>query len=142
MKNAAKYANWYDKDGNIINKKDDNGCTRNYTIEELEELVDVLGEDKNEDGTIKNPVAFNNASAILFQMYQKYGNPHEQELIERAKTAQKNKTTMEEKEKALQEVASELDTTEHEIPIDVPVCDRENDDRPNDNGEYVEFEEV
>lgn len=141
--NYAKYANWYDAQGNVVNKKDQYGKTRNYTIEELEELVDKLAEDKDEDGRVKNPEALNNANAILFQMYQKYGNPHEQDILEAIKKAQERKTTVEAKEKALQEVAAELDSTESTTTEDIPVGDGKNDDRHDDlYGEYVEFEEV
>lgn len=141
--NYAKYANWYDKDGNIINKKDKYGKTRSYTISEVEELVDMLAEDKDENGKVRNPEALNNANAILFQMYQKYGNPHEQNIIDAIKKFKEEKTTEEEKEKALQEIASELDSTESTTTEDIPVVDGQNDDRHDDlYGEYVEFEEI
>lgn len=141
--NYAKYANWYDKDGNIINKKDKYGKTRSYTIPEVEELVDMLAEDKDENGKVRNPEALNNANAILFQMYQRYGNPHEQEILETIKKAQERKTTMEAKEKALQEVASELDTTTRTTPVVLPVDYREDNDRLDDiSAGYVEFEEI
>lgn len=141
--NYAKYANWYDKDGNIINKKDEHGATRSYTIEELEELVDKLAEDKDENGHVKNPVALNNANAILFQMYQKYGNPHEEDILKAIKEYKKEKTTVEEKEKALQEVAAELDTTTRDIPVVLPMDNGGDDDKYDDGrGEYVEFEEI
>lgn len=141
--NYAKYANWYDKDGNIVNKKNKYGETRNYTISEVEELVDMLAEDKDENGKVRNPEALNNANAILFQMYQKYGNPHEQNIIEAIKKFKEEKTTVEEKEKALQEIASGLDRTESTTTEDIPVGDGQNDDRHDDlYGEYVEFEEI
>lgn len=141
--NYAKYANWYDKDGNVVNKKDQYGKTRNYTIEELEELVDKLAQDKDENGKVKHPEALNNANMILFQMYQRYGNPHEQDILEAIKKAQESKTTVEAKEKALQEVASELDSTESTTTENISVGDGKNDDRHDDQyGEYVEFEEV
>lgn len=141
--NYAKYANWYDKDGNVISKKDKYGRNRKYTIEELEELVDRLAEDKDENGKVKDPQALNNANAVLFQMYQRYGNPHEQEILEAIKEAQKGKTTMEAKEEALQEVAAELDTTTQEPSVVLPMGHGEDDDRLDDiRAGYVEFEEV
>ena len=72
MKNYSKYANWYDKYGNIINKKDQYGKTRDYTIEEVAELLNNISQDKDEEGKVKNPNALNNAYAILAQMYKKY----------------------------------------------------------------------
>lgn len=141
--NYAKYANIYDLNGNIISKKDEFGANRAYTIEETEALIDALAEDKDENGKIKNPQALNNANAVLLQMYNKYGNPHEEDLLERIKTFQAKKTSMEEKEKALQEVASGLDTTTPADSEVVPMDNGENNGGYDDNrGEYVEFEEV
>ena len=65
MKNYSKYANWYDKYGNIINKKDQYGKTRDYTIEEVAELLNNISQDKDEEGKVKNTDALNNAYAIL-----------------------------------------------------------------------------
>lgn len=143
MKNYSKYANWYDQDGNIVNKKDKYGCTRNYTISEVEELLDKLAQDKDENGKVRNPQALNNVNAVLFQMYQKYGNPHEKEIIEAVKKAQERKTTEKEKENALQEVASELDRMDNTTANADDIFDGKHDDRLDDsNGEYVEFEEI
>lgn len=121
--NYGKFANTY-KNGKIISKKDKWGHTRAYTIEELEQLVDELANDKDEDGKVKDPQALNNANMILFQMYQRYGNPHEEELLKMIKEAQKEKTLYEQKQAALEEVNKEL---------------AENKEQ---NEEYVEFEEV
>jgi len=148
MKNYAKYANWYDQDGNIINKKDENGRTRDYTIEEVEELVDTLANDKDDDGKVKNPTALNKANMILFRLYQQYGNPHESELIEKLKEARKTKTTEEEVTEKLREVASVLDSDAdleniHEIDVDgteEPV--EHNEPKKLVMDEYAEFEEI
>lgn len=121
--NYGKFANTY-KNGKIISKKDKWGRTRAYTIEELEQLVDELANDKDEDGKVKDPQALNNANMILFQMYQRYGNPHEEELLKMIKEAQKEKTLYEQKQNTLEEVNKEL---------------AENKEQ---NEEYVEFEEV
>lgn len=121
--NYGKFANTY-KDGKIISKKDKWGRTRAYTIEELEQLVDELANDKDEDGKVKDPQALNNANMILFQMYQRYGNPHEKEILEAIKKMQEEKSLEEQKQAALEEVNKEL------------AGDKEQ------NEEYVEFEEV
>ena len=121
--NYGKFANTY-KNGKIISKKNKWGRTRAYTIEELEQLVDELANDKDEDGKVKDPQALNNANMILFQMYQRYGNPHEEELLKMIKEAQKEKTLYEQKQAALEEVNEAL---------------AENKEQ---NEEYVEFEEV
>lgn len=143
MGKISKNANIYDLQGNILRHVDEDGKLHNYTTEELEKLVDKLADDKDEDGRVKNPEALNNVNAILFQMYQKYGNPHEKEIIEALKKAQERKTTVEAKEKALQEVAAELDSTEPTTTEDISVGDGKDDDRHDDvYGEYVEFEEI
>lgn len=86
MGKINKYSNLYDKDCTSDNcsehviKRVTNGVLKNFTMEELEQLVDKLGNDKDEDGKIKNKQAFNNAASMLFQYYLKYGNPHKDEL--------------------------------------------------------------
>lgn len=56
MGKISKYSNLYDKDGNFLHKPG------NYSIEELEELIDTLD---------KNSKEFANATAILMHMYEK-----------------------------------------------------------------------
>ena len=55
MGKISKYSNLYDKYGNFLHKPG------NYSIEELEELVDTLD---------KNSKEFANATAILMHMYE------------------------------------------------------------------------
>lgn len=111
MGKICKYANIYstEKDNNgeykLIRKVNNNGVLEDYTTEELERLVDDLGNDKDEDGKIKNRLAFNNASSILFQRYQKYGNPHENDIIEALKS--KPRPIEEQKQEALNTVMDE-----------------------------------
>lgn len=87
MGKINKYANIYSKDCTSENCKDHlirptiDGQLKDYSLEELEKLVDDLGNDKDDNGHIRNKQAFNNASSMLFQYYQKYGNPHKDELI-------------------------------------------------------------
>ena len=90
MGKINKYANIYNKDGNIIRKLNNEGMLEDYTTEELEKLVDELGNDKE--------------SKMLFQYYQKYGNPHEKELIE---TLKKSRPIEEQKKQALKTVMDE-----------------------------------
>lgn len=104
MGKINKYANIYNKDGNIIRKLNNEGMLEDYTMEELEKLVDELGNDKDENNNIRDKIAFNNASKMLFQYYQKYGNPHEKELIE---TLKKSRPIAEQKEQALKTVMDE-----------------------------------
>jgi len=118
MGKIRKNANIYSKDGELIRKIGPKGTLEPYTIEELEDLIDKLGEDKDENGNIKDAAAFNNACAMLLQMYAKYGNPHKQELLDRLKTSK------DDVEEALKEVDEEVSKAQEK------------------ESEYVEFEEI
>ena len=78
MGKISKYSNLYDKDGNFLHKPG------NYSIQELEELIDTLD---------KNSKEFANATAILMHMYEQKGNPHRDELIQKLIEQSKTKTT-------------------------------------------------
>lgn len=131
MGKINKYSNIYDKDGNLIRHVDEDGTLHNYTIDELQELVNKLTEDRDEDGNIKNPQALNNASGMLFRMYQEEpGQLHLRAMFEefkqRAEEAKKS-STEEQVEKALNEVKEQVDPTYNVNTLD---------------GDYVDFEEV
>lgn len=92
MGKTSKYSNLYDKDGNFLHKPG------NYSIEELEELVDTLD---------KNSKEFANATAILMHMYEQKGNPHRDELIQKLIEQSKTKTTKAEVVDALNDLEDE-----------------------------------
>lgn len=92
MGKISKYSNLYDKDGNFLHKPG------NYSIEELEELVDTLD---------KNSKEFANATAILMHMYEQKGNPHRDELIQKLIEQSKTKTTKTEVVNALNDIKDE-----------------------------------
>ena len=92
MGKISKYSNLYDKDGNFLHKPG------NYSIEELEELVDTLD---------KNSREFANATAILMHMYEQKGNPHRDELIQKLIEQSKTKTTKAEVVNALNDIKYE-----------------------------------
>lgn len=92
MGKISKYSNLYDKDGNFLHKPG------NYSIEELEELVDTL---------YKNSKEFANATAILMHMYEQKGNPHRDELIQKLIEQSKTKTTKAEVVNALNDMKDE-----------------------------------
>lgn len=94
MGKISKYSNLYDKNGNFLHKPG------NYSIEELEELVDALD---------KNSKEFANATAILMNMYEQKGNPHRDELIQKLIEQSKTKTTKTDVNNALNEVKEQLD---------------------------------
>lgn len=92
MGKISKYSNLYDKNGNFLHKPG------NYSIEELEELVDKLD---------KNSKEFANATAILMHMYEQKGNPHRDELIQKLIEQSKTKTTKAEVIDALNDIKDE-----------------------------------
>ena len=89
MGRISKYSNLYDKNGNFLHKPG------NYSIEELEKLVDTLD---------KNSKEFANATAILMHMYEQKGNPHRDELIQKLIEQSKTKTTKVEVINALKDI--------------------------------------
>ena len=92
MGKISKYSNLYDKNGNFLHKPG------NYSIEELEKLIDTLD---------KNSKEFANATAILMHMYEKKGNPHRDELIQKLIEQSKTKTTKAEVINALNDIKDE-----------------------------------
>ena len=92
MGKISKYSNLYDKDGNFLHKPG------NYSIEELEELVDTLD---------KNSKEFANATAILMHMYEQKGNPHRDKPIQHLIEPSKTKTTKDEVINALKDIKDE-----------------------------------
>lgn len=92
MGKISKYSNLYDKDGNFLHKPG------NYSIEELEELIDTLD---------KNSKEFANATAILMHMYEQKGNPHRDKLIQKLIEQSKTKTTKAEVVDALNDLEDE-----------------------------------
>lgn len=89
MGKISKYSNLYNKNGNFLHKPG------NYSIEELEELIDTLD---------KNSKEFANATAILMHMYEQKGNPHREELIQKLIEQSKTKTTKAEVINALKDI--------------------------------------
>lgn len=106
MGKISKYSNLYDKDCNFLHKPG------NYSIEELEELIDTLD---------KNSKEFANATSILMHMYEQKGNPHRDELIQKLIEQSKTKTTKAEIINALNDIKDEQaredgSSTEGRIP--------------------------
>ena len=121
MGNINKYSNLYNKDNEIIKSVNDKGILTDYSIKELEDLVDSL-----DDGNEKN-----NAMSILQQMYtnpktkedKEYVDQMRKDLLERLKA--NTSTKKEDVFKSLVEVEEAL--TE-------PATDTMD--------EYVDYEEV
>ena len=133
MGKINKYANIYDKEGNLMRHVGDDGKLKKYTINELEDLVDKLAEDKDENGNVKDPQSLNNVYSVLSEQYKKNPNYLINKLSKLKKEANPEGSTMAEKatteevEKALKEVDSEQ------------FVERETNYEPDT---YVSYEEV
>lgn len=101
MGKINKYSNLYDKNGKIIRKVNSNGTLKNVTIPELEELIDKYDGDKNDR-------ELDNMKMMLFRMYNTYGNPHAQELIDRIKAEAAKKTSDKEVKEKLEELNDDI----------------------------------
>lgn len=123
MSKINKYANLYDKEGNLLKK----APLTDYTIEETEKLVDDLTEQYKNDPENKDlKQRLDNAAQWLYGLYLRYGNPHEKELVERIKQAANKDVSEDQIKEALNAVSDELKKTY-------------NTDTNDD--EYVEFTE-
>ena len=69
MGKISKHSNLYNRHGELLKKVNSGGILEEYTLKEVQDLVDKLGTEKDENGNIKDPVGFNNASYVLMQMY-------------------------------------------------------------------------
>lgn len=122
----------------------------NVTMEELETMIDEYPKDGD-------ALALDHMKMALFEMYRKYGNPHEKELIERIKAEAEKKASTEEVKQALETVASNMDIRREASTADVEQSEDTNEhesaDVNNADGqrvdgndtimdEYVDFEEV
>lgn len=72
MGNINKYSNLYNKDNEVIKSVNDKGILTDYSIKELEDLVDSL-----DDGNEKN-----NAMSILQQMYTNPKTKEDKEYVD------------------------------------------------------------
>lgn len=113
MGKICKYANLYDKDGNLIHKVNEKGCLENYSMEELEILVDQLSQDYQRDGGAVTKYALDYANSLLLGMYMKYGNPHHDEIVEKLKAQYGNdKSTEELVRSALKDLSNDIENKE------------------------------
>lgn len=98
MGKINKHSNLYNNHGELLR----HAPLKDYTIAELEELVDKLKAELDEDST-KDPTGYNNAMMMLTQLYQK--NPKAQ--LEFLQKLQQHYTTNTEVNKALNDVLSD-----------------------------------
>lgn len=99
MGKISKYSNLYDKDGKLIRSVDSvSGRFYDYTIEELENLVDELAKDETKR------TEYTNSMSVLMHMYETKGNPHKNEIVNKINEYVKTKTTKAEVINALKDI--------------------------------------
>lgn len=99
MGKISKYSNLYDKDGKLIRSVDSvSGRLNDYTIEELENLVDELAKDETKR------TEYTNSMSVLMHMYETKGNPHKYEIVNKINEQSKTKTTKAEVINALKDI--------------------------------------
>ena len=150
MGKINKYANIYDTEGNLLRHVGEDGKLKNYTTEELEQLLDKLSEDKDEDGNVKDPKALNNVYRVLGEEYRK----HPDYVIKKLSEANKLKTDSQEVTEALEDtneainISSQspmktLSEEEQKALYDdmkqIALTERETDYEPDT---YIQFEEI
>lgn len=102
MGKISKYSNLYDKDGKLIRSVDSvSGRLDDYTIEELENLVDELAKDETKR------TEYTNSMSVLMRMYETKGNPHKNEIVNKINEYVKTKTTKSEVINALNDIKDE-----------------------------------
>lgn len=102
MGKISKYSNLYDKDGKLIRSVDSvSGRLDDYTIEELENLVDELAKDETKR------TEYTNSMSVLMHMYETKGNPHKGEIVNKINEYVKTKTTKTEVINALNDIKDE-----------------------------------
>lgn len=102
MGKISKYSNLYDKDGKLIRSVDSvSGRLDDYTIEELENLVDELAKDETKR------TEYTNSMSVLMHVYETKGNPHKGEIVNKINEYVKTKTTKAEIVDALNDLKDE-----------------------------------
>lgn len=102
MGKISKYSNLYDKDGKLIRSVNSvSGRLDDYTIEELEKLVDELAKDETKR------TEYANSMSVLMHMYETKGNPHKGEIVNKINEYVKTKTTKAEVINALNDIKDE-----------------------------------
>lgn len=104
MNKINKYANLYDKDGNLLRK----APLTDVTIEEAEQMLDALK--GHEDAP-----EYNNLMFYLMEMYRKYGNPHKQDIIDKINEAYAKHKDTDEVTEALKDVEQHVETNNGEV---------------------------
>ena len=132
MGNINKYSNLYNKDNELIKSVNDKGILTDYSIKELEELVDSL-----EDGNAKST-----AMSMLQKMYtnpktdadKEYVKKLQEELIKNMMANKANAST--DKEEVTKSLGEIVDTVGNVYGSE------KKDEKINTDDEYVDYKEV
>ena len=132
MGNINKYSNLYNKDNELIKSVSDKGILTDYSIKELEELVDSL-----EDGNAKS-----NAMSMLQKMYtnpktdadKEYVKKLQEELIKNMIANKANAST--DKEEVTKSLGEIVDT------VGNVYSSEKKDEKINTDDEYIDYKEV
>ena len=114
MSKINKDANLYDKDGNLLRK----APLTDVTIEEAEQMLDAL---KGHEDTPE----YNNLMFYLMELYRKYGNPHQKDIIDKINEAYAKRNNDDEVKEALEEVAESLDNASDGVEVSEESKDEE-----------------
>lgn len=140
MGKVGKYGNLYDRNGVLLKRCNSKGILEKYTLKEVQDLVDRLGTEKDENGNIKDPVGFNNASYVLMQMYNdpKYSKEKEnfiRDLNDRLRVDKEGvRRTLEGTSKDLEQ--AETSETSADIKLkDVQRVGEDGDDKGQETGD-------
>ena len=143
MSKINKFANLYDKDGNLLRKVGSTGVLQDYTVEELGQLVDKLSADKDENGRVKDPESLNNVNRVLIAEYQKPKNA--EKLRAKFEKLKNNKTTQEQINKALNDLREELkndteagEDIKNEVPQSTTGDNENNTNRESGDDEAID----
>ena len=132
MGNINKYSNLYNKDNELIKSVSDKGILTDYSIKELEELVDSLEDDN----------AKSNAMSMLQKMYtnpktdadKEYVKKLQEELIKNMMANKANAST--DKEEVTKSLGEIVDTVGNAYGSE------KKDEKINTDDEYVDYKEV
>ena len=133
MGKISKYSNLYDKDGKLIRSVDSvSGRLDDYTIEELENLVDELAKDETKR------TEYTNSMSVLMHMYETKGNPHKNEIVNKINEYVKTKTTKAEVVNALKDInITESNNSSNDINI-TESSDSSKDEEAREDGSSTE----
>ena len=121
MGNINKYSNLYNKDNEVIKSVNDKGILTDYSIKELEDLVDSL-DDSNEK---------NNAMSMLQQMYTNPKTKEDKEYVDQMR------------KDLLEKLKANTSTKKEDVVKSLGEVEEALTEPTNDAmDEYVDYEEV